>query len=182
MQDEKLLERQQRPADKVCPENIQAIVNKILEVLDGRGMDVMQIFSKSNVPVAEVLMGFMDRQPDKSEVEDFLWRIRIGHMNQNELMMNGVQAVIVRLHAKRKAVADCDQTIATQQLLWHLDSQAALLEEYVNFYGAEAWWSGLVSSERSGIPKNNNYGPHRVQGCGPWGGTVIPHVSRCLAV
>ena len=52
-------------------------------------------------------------------------------------MMNGVQAVIVRLHAKRKAVADCDQTIATQQLLWRLDSQAALLEEYVNGHKSE---------------------------------------------
>ena len=127
MQDEKLLERQQRPADKVCPENVQAIVSKILEVLDGRGMDVVRIFSKSNVPVAEVLMGFMDRQPDNSEVDDFLWRIRMGHMRQEELMINEVQAVIVRLHAKRKAVADYDQTIATQQLLWRLDSQAALL-------------------------------------------------------
>ena len=52
-------------------------------------------------------------------------------MNQEEFMINGVQTVIVRLHTKRKAVADCDQTIAVQQLLWRLDSQAALLEEYV---------------------------------------------------
>ena len=51
--------------------------------------------------------------------------------------MNEVQAVIVRLHAQRKAVADCDQTIATQQLLWSLDGQAALLEEYVNEYKSE---------------------------------------------
>ena len=58
-------------------------------------------------------------------------------MNQEELMMNGVQAVIVRLHAKRKAVADCDQTIATQQLVCRLYSQAALLEEYVNAYKSE---------------------------------------------
>ena len=26
---------------------------------------------------------------------------------------------------------------------------------------------------RSGIPKSDSYGPHRLQGCGPWGGTVI---------
>ena len=137
MQDEKLLERQQSTADKVCPENVQAIVSEILEVPDGRGMDIMQILEKSNVPVAEVLMGFIDRQPDNSEVEDFLWRIRVAHTCKEELMMKGVQAVIVRLHAKRKAVADCDQTIATQQLVCRLYSQAALLEEYVNAYKSE---------------------------------------------
>jgi len=58
-------------------------------------------------------------------------------MCKEELMMNGVQDVIVRLHAKRKAVADCDQTIATQQLVCRLYSQAALLEEYVNAYKSE---------------------------------------------
>ena len=52
-------------------------------------------------------------------------------------MMEATKAVIVRLHAKRKTVAACDQTVATQQLLWRLDSQAALLEEHVNEYRAE---------------------------------------------
>ena len=88
-------------------------------------------------------MGFMDREPDKSEVESFLWKIRVGH--ECEVMMKGVlqfmmeaiKAVIVRLHAKRKTVAACEQTVATQQLLWRLDSQAALLEEHVNEYRAE---------------------------------------------
>ena len=58
-------------------------------------------------------------------------------MMQEEVMIDGVQAVIVRLHTKRKAVVDCDQTIATQQLLWRLDRQAALLEEYVNAHKSE---------------------------------------------
>ena len=85
-------------------------------------------------------MGFMDREPDNSEVANFLWKIRIGHecafMKKGVLqfMMEAIKAVIVRLHAKRKAVAACDQTIATQQLMWRLDSQAALLEEHVNEY------------------------------------------------
>ena len=52
-------------------------------------------------------------------------------------MMEAIKAVIVRLHAKRKTVAACDQTVATQQLLWRKDSQAALLEEHVNEYRAE---------------------------------------------
>ena len=26
---------------------------------------------------------------------------------------------------------------------------------------------------RSGVPKSDSYGPHRLQRCGPWGGTVI---------
>ena len=88
-------------------------------------------------------MGFMDREPDNSEVDNFLWKIRIGH--ECELMIKGVlqfmmesiKAVIVRLHAKRKTVAACDQTVATQQLRWRLDSQAALLEEHVSEYRAE---------------------------------------------
>ena len=52
-------------------------------------------------------------------------------------MMESIKAVIVRLHAKRKTVAACDQTVTTQQLLWRLDSQVALLEEHVTEFREE---------------------------------------------
>ena len=116
---------------------------KSIEKVNEGSIDLERIFEKSNVPVAEILMGFMDREPDNSEVVNFLWKIRIGNecivrlKGVPKFMMEAIKAVIVRLHAKRKTVAACDQTVATQQLLWRLDSQAALLEEHVNEYKSE---------------------------------------------
>ena len=118
-------------------------------------MECQRIFIReSNLSVADVLMGFMDRKPDPSEVMNFLWKIRIGHevtfrlKGVPKFMMEAIEAVIVRLHAKRKTVAACDQTVATQQLLWRLDSQVALLEEHAIEFRAELESDAVQEAEQ----------------------------------